>query len=91
MDVVNLVDLNKEIFKEYQQELAFRLTAKGTHLAVRSQAQMLGVVKGFCRYLKAEDFLLADPGNHGATGLITSDISGCVHAYIGVTTRPMTR
>jgi integrase/recombinase XerD len=46
----------------YQQELSFRLTAKGLPLCVRSQSQFLGVVKAFTRYLKEGDYLLHDPG-----------------------------
>lgn len=60
MDIHFLVDLNRDIILEYQQELAYRLTAKGTPLALRSQAQLLGVVKNLCRYLKDNDYLLTD-------------------------------
>jgi integrase/recombinase XerD len=57
----NVGDLNKEVLSEYQQELAFRLTAKGTMLTLRSQGQLLCVVKGFCKYIKEKDYLISDP------------------------------
>ena len=42
-----LEDLTSDILYEYQQELAFRLTAKGRLLSLRTQGQSLGVVKAF--------------------------------------------
>jgi integrase/recombinase XerD len=61
MQVVYLSGLTREVILEYQRELAFRLTAKGTLLTLRSQSQLLGVVKNFCRYLCKEEYLLSDP------------------------------
>jgi integrase/recombinase XerD len=57
-----LDDLTADVLEEYQQDLAFRLTAKGKLLSLRSQSQLLGVVKGFTRFLKDKDYLLHDPG-----------------------------
>lgn len=57
-----LADLNRDVLYEYQQDLAFRLTAKGRLLSLRSQGQALGVVKAFTRFLKAHDYLIGDPG-----------------------------
>ena len=62
--VINIEDLSTEILEEYQQDLAFRLTARGTLLTLRSQGQLLGVVKGFTRFLKEKDYLLHDPGEN---------------------------
>ena len=62
MNVLYLSELSSEVVSEYQQELAFRLTAKGTLLALRSQSQLLAVAKNFTKYLKEEDYLLSDPG-----------------------------
>ncbi len=55
-------EITDDIMKEYQEELAFRITAKGNPLAPRSQAQLLGVAKSFTRYLKENDYILYDPG-----------------------------
>lgn len=60
--IFDIEELTGEIMAEYQQELAFRLTAKGTALSLRSQSQMLAVTKSFTRYLKETDYLLHDPG-----------------------------
>ena len=60
-----LEDLNSDVLYEYQQELAFRITAKGKLLSLRTQAQSLGIVKAFTRFLKERDYLVHDPGrNH---------------------------
>ena len=59
----SLEDLTPDILEEYRQDLAFRLTAKGLPLSIRSQAQMLGVVLSFTRFLKEKDYLLRDPGD----------------------------
>jgi integrase/recombinase XerD len=59
--IIHVEGLCPEIMAEYQQELAFRLTSKGTPLAARSQAQLLAVAKNFTRYLKEEEYLLRDP------------------------------
>ncbi len=62
--VVYVTDLTRCVLKEYQQELAFSLTAKGTPLAIRTQLKRLGTVKGFTRYLKESDFFVSDPGEN---------------------------
>lgn len=62
MDVFYLSELSAGVVSEYQQELAFRLTSKGTLLAIRSQGQLLAVAKNFTKYLKDEEYLLSDPG-----------------------------
>jgi len=62
--IFNIEDLTPDVMAEYQQELAFHLTAKGTLLTLRSQAQLLGVVKGFTRFLKEKDYLIYDPGEN---------------------------
>jgi integrase/recombinase XerD len=60
-DLHHLEDLTGDVLEDYQQELAFRLTAKGKPLSSRSQAQQLSVVKGFSRFLKEKDYLVHDP------------------------------
>jgi integrase/recombinase XerD len=60
--VASLEDLTSDLLLEYQEDLAFRFTDKGKSLALRSQAQILGVVKGFIRFLKDQDYLVHDPG-----------------------------
>jgi integrase/recombinase XerD len=55
-------DLQLDVLEEYQQDLAFRVTAKGQMLSLRTQGLILGIVKSFTRYLKQKDYLLHDPG-----------------------------
>ncbi len=62
MQVYTLESLSDDVLEAYQEDLAFRLTAKGSLLTLRSQAQRLSVVRGFTRYLKQEDYLIHDPG-----------------------------
>jgi integrase/recombinase XerD len=57
-----LEELNSDVLYEYQQDLAFRLTAKGKLLSLRTQSQALGVLKAFTRFLKEHDYLINDPG-----------------------------
>ncbi len=57
----DIEDLSADVIREYQQELCFCLTAGGKPLALRTQAQMLGVMRGFTRFLKEEDYLASDP------------------------------
>ena len=60
--IYNLEDLTGDVLEEYQEDLAFRLTTKGKLLTIRTQTQLLGVAKGFTRFLKEKDYLLYDPG-----------------------------
>ncbi len=60
-NVLYIEDLTVEVLADYQQELCFCLTAKGKPLSIRTQAQRMGVVKGFTRYLKEHDYLMHDP------------------------------
>lgn len=60
--VYHLEDLTGDVVEAYQEDLAFRLTAKGRLLTVRTQTQLLGVTRGFTRFLKDKDYLLHDPG-----------------------------
>ncbi len=64
INVHDLTDLSRDVILEYQQELAFRLTEKGTLLTLRSQGFFLGVVKGYCKYLREENYLLSDPAEN---------------------------
>lgn len=60
--IEHIEDLTCEVLSDYQQELYFCLTAKGKPLSIRTQAQRMGVIKGFTKYLKKRDYLLHDPG-----------------------------
>jgi len=60
--VLEVEQLSEEAMCGYQQDLAFRITGKGTLLSLRSQAKLLEVARGFTRYLQQQDYLLHDPG-----------------------------
>jgi len=60
--VFDLEDLTMDAMFDYQQSLAFSVTAKGTLMTLRSQAQLLGAAKGLTRFLKKMDYLIHDPG-----------------------------
>ena len=45
-------DLQSDVLEEYQQDLAFRVTAKGKLLALRTQGQKIMTVKSFTKFLK---------------------------------------
>jgi integrase/recombinase XerD len=62
--ITQVQDLTREGLEEYQQDLAFRLTAKGTLLNLRTQETRLCTAKGFTRFLKEKDYLVSDPGKH---------------------------
>lgn len=61
--VDRIENLTRDIMEEYQQDLAFRLTAKGSLLNLRTQQDRLSCAKGFTRFLKDRDFLVSDPGD----------------------------
>ena len=60
--VYGVEQLRRETLEEYQQDLSFRLTAKGTLLAIRTQEKHLCCAKGFTKFLYENDFLVSDPG-----------------------------
>jgi integrase/recombinase XerD len=60
--VCHIEQLSADVLADYQQELSFRLTAKGTPLTIGSQLRLLCAVRGFTRFLKDKDYLVHDPG-----------------------------
>jgi len=55
-------ELQADVLEEYQQDLAFQVTAQGKLLALRTQGQKMMTVKSFTKFLKDKDYLLHDPG-----------------------------
>lgn len=60
--IYHIEQLNRDVLEEYQQDVAFRLTAKGKLLSVRSQEKLLSAMKGYTRFLCEHDYLVTDPG-----------------------------
>lgn len=61
-NAAGLEDLTSEVTEGFRQDLAFRLTAKGTLLTLQTQSQILSAVRGFTRFLKEGDHIFRDPG-----------------------------
>lgn len=61
-DCPAITDLTADMIREYQQDLAFRFTNKGTPLSLSSQIQLICNVKGFTQYLAEQGYLYRDPG-----------------------------
>ena len=62
--VLDVTELTQEILEEYQEDLAFRISQRGSLLSVRGQEKLLLTALSFTRYLKEKDYLVHDPGEH---------------------------
>jgi integrase/recombinase XerD len=58
--ITELVQFNRDALHLFQEDLAYRLTAKGKQLSVSTREKYLCSVRGFARYLYATDYLTAD-------------------------------
>ncbi len=61
LGVTDVSQLDHDTLMHYREEIAWRLTPKGTPLTARSQLELIGHVHAFCRFLVAGGWLLADP------------------------------
>jgi integrase/recombinase XerD len=61
LDVHDIEHLDHDTLMHYREELAWRLTPKGTPLTPRSQSELLGHLRAFCRWLVSSDLLVGDP------------------------------
>jgi integrase/recombinase XerD len=59
-EVYGLNQLGGEILLLYQEELLYRLTAKGKQLSVRTREKHLCTIRGFLNYLYEKDYLAVD-------------------------------
>ena len=60
-DVEHVEQINHDVLLRYREALSWRLTQKGTPLSPRSQSELLGHLRAFCRWMVAQDWLVADP------------------------------
>jgi integrase/recombinase XerD len=60
--VLHIEDITFEAMFAYQEELAFRVSARGGLLAIRAQEKLLSLAKGFTRYAHDQEYLITDPG-----------------------------
>jgi len=63
LDVDTISQLDHDTLMHYREELAWRLTRKGTPLKARSQSECLGHLRAFCRWLVDNDLLVGDPSD----------------------------
>ena len=61
--LTNVEELQADVLEDYQQDLAFQVTAKGNLLALRTQGQKMMTLKSFTKFLRDKDYLLHDPGS----------------------------
>ncbi len=61
IQVDTVAQIDRDALMRYREELAWRLTAKGVPLAVRSQLELLGHIATFCRFGVSQGWWLADP------------------------------
>lgn len=61
--VYDVEGLTRDVLEDYQEELAFSLTAKGKPLSLRSQIKKLCTVKGLTGFLKERDYLVNNSGD----------------------------
>ncbi|MHB8623376.1 MAG: tyrosine-type recombinase/integrase [Sulfuricaulis sp.] len=61
INVTDVAHLDHDALMRYREELAWRLTPKGTPLSVLTQLELLGHIAVFCRFLVAQGWLLVDP------------------------------
>jgi len=60
-DVTNVEQLTHDELLRYREALSWRLTIKGTPLSARSQSELLGHLRAFCRWMVEQDWLVSDP------------------------------
>ena len=61
LDVEHVEQMNHDVLLRYREELSWRETPKGTPLSPRSQAERLGSLRAFCRWMVEQDWLVTDP------------------------------
>lgn len=61
IEVTRIEQLDHDALMQYREELAWRLTRFNTPLSPRSQSELLGHLRAFCRWMVAQDWLVADP------------------------------
>ena len=61
LGVTHIAEIDHDALTAYREELAWHVTPKGTPLTARSQAECLGHLRAFCRFLVREDWLMSDP------------------------------
>lgn len=61
-DIERVEEIDRELIEDYQHTLSYSVSNTGHPLSYRTQAQVLGVLKGFTRFLKERHYFVTDPG-----------------------------
>jgi integrase/recombinase XerD len=59
--VETIEQVTHDALLRYREEISWHMTDKGTPLTARSQSELLGHVRAFCRWMVAQDWLVSDP------------------------------
>jgi site-specific recombinase XerC len=60
--ITQIEQLDHDVLMRYREALSWRVTPKGTVLNPRSQSELLGHMRVFCRWLVEQDWLPIPPG-----------------------------
>ncbi len=63
-EVHHIEEITHDVLAEYQEDIAFRLTAQGRLLSLATQEKLIIVVRSFTRYLHEQDYLLHNPAKN---------------------------
>jgi integrase/recombinase XerD len=61
VDITNVEQMTHDGLLRYREALSWRLTDKGTPLSARSQRELLGHLRAFCRWMVEQDWFVSDP------------------------------
>jgi integrase/recombinase XerD len=59
--VETIEQMTHDALLSYRESLSWHVTTKGTPLTERSQSEVLGHLRAFCRWMVAQDWLVSDP------------------------------
>ena len=62
--VHHIEEITQDVLAEYQEDIAFRLTAQGRLLSLATQEKLIIIVRNFTRYLHEQDYLLHNPAKN---------------------------
>jgi integrase/recombinase XerD len=60
--IARVDEIDRRLIEDYQQTLGYSVGKTGRPLSLRTRAQLLGVLKGFTRYLQTRNCFISDPG-----------------------------
>lgn len=61
LDIEQVEQMDGEALQRYREHLSWKRTKRGQPLQARSQSELLSQVRSFCKWLLAQDWVIADP------------------------------